>query len=70
MSKYHIGGARYEGGSSDKVQNLINSLQAKSKIPLLVAANCDSGGNGACTDGAYIASAAQCEASGDTQGFI
>lgn len=67
LSKYHIGGARYEGGSSDKVQNLINSLQAKSKIPLLVAANCDSGGNGACTDGTYIASAAQCEASGDTQ---
>ncbi len=48
-------------------QDLLNSLQADSKIPLLVAANCDAGGNGACSDGTYIASGAQCEASGDPQ---
>ena len=36
-----------------------------SKIPLLVAANCDSGGNGACSEGTYIASGAQAEAAGD-----
>jgi beta-N-acetylhexosaminidase len=65
LERYHIGGARYQGGDAEKVQALINDLQASSKIPLLVAANCDSGGNGACSDGTYIASAAQCEASHD-----
>ena len=62
LTKYHIGGARYHGGTAAQVQGLINSLQASSRIPLLVAANCDSGGNGACTDGTYIATGAQCDA--------
>ena len=65
LAKYHIGGARYHGGESAKVQALLNQLQADSRIPLLIAANCDSGGNGACSDGTYIASGAQCEATGD-----
>ncbi|GAA1392375.1 glycoside hydrolase family 3 protein [Luteococcus peritonei] len=67
LAKYHIGGARYQGGTAQQVQELINQLQAESKIPLLVAANCDAGGNGACNDGTYIASGAQCEASRDPQ---
>lgn len=65
LDKYNIGGARYHGGKSEKVQELINDLQKNSRIPLLVAANCDAGGNGACSDGTYIASGAQCEASRD-----
>jgi beta-N-acetylhexosaminidase len=65
LEKFHIGGARYQGGNSRQVQKLLNELQEASDIPLLVAANCDSGGNGACTDGTYIASGAQCEASRD-----
>ncbi len=67
IEKYHIGAARYHGGTSDKVQQLLNRLQSASKIPLLVAANCDSGGNGAMSDGTYIASGAQTEASGSTE---
>lgn len=66
LEKYHIGGARYQGGTAKQVQELINSLQKSTKIPLLVAANCDAGGNGAANDGTYIASGAQVEASGDT----
>ncbi|MGO4956251.1 glycoside hydrolase family 3 protein [Luteococcus sp. Sow4_B9] len=65
MDRYHIGGARYQGGTAAQVQGLINELQSGSKIPLMVAANCDSGGNGACNDGTYIASGAQSEAAGD-----
>ena len=67
LEKFHIGGARYQGGSGAQVQTLLNELQNHSRIPLLIAANCDSGGNGACNDGTYIASAAQCEASRDPQ---
>lgn len=65
LEKYHIGGARYHGGTAQQVQTLLNQLQTASKIPLLIAANCDSGGNGACHDGTYIASAAQVEATRD-----
>ena len=66
VEKFHIGGARYKGQDSLQVQGLLNELQSASKIPLLVAANCDSGGDGATNDGTYIASGAQAEASGDT----
>lgn len=66
VEKFHIGGARYKGQNSVQVQGLLNELQSASKIPLLVAANCDSGGDGATNDGTYIASGAQAEASGDT----
>lgn len=67
LKKYHIGGARYQGGTAEQVQDLINELQSNTKVPLLVAANCDSGGNGAMNDGTYVAKAAMCEASGDEQ---
>lgn len=67
VEKYHIGGARYQAGTGEQIQDLLNDLQTYSKIPLLVAANCDAGGNGACSDGTYIASGAQCEASRDVQ---
>lgn len=67
LDKFHIGGARYHGSKGENVQELINQLQKNTKIPLLVAANCDAGGNGACSDGTYIASGAQAEASRDTK---
>lgn len=67
LEKYHIGGARWQGGKARQCQELLNSLQAASKVPLLIAANCDSGGNGACSDGTYIASGAQAEAARDPQ---
>lgn len=64
IDKYHIGGARYISADSKKVYEFTANLQRFSKIPMLVAANCDSGGNGACKDGTYVASAAQVEATG------
>lgn len=67
IERFHIGVARYHGGTAEKVQDLLNRLQTASKIPLLIAANCDSGGNGAMSDGTYIASGAQTEASGSVE---
>jgi beta-N-acetylhexosaminidase len=64
LNKYHIGGARYHGGKSEGVYELLKTLQTYSKIPMLIAANCDAGGDGAIKDGTYIASAAQVEATG------
>ncbi|SKA82570.1 beta-N-acetylhexosaminidase [Clostridium sp. USBA 49] len=65
LDKYHIGGVRYQNGTINEVYELLSTLQKNSKIPLLIAANCDSGGDGAVKEGTYIASAAQCEASGN-----
>lgn len=65
LKRFYLGGARYQGGSAAQVQALLNELQTHAEIPLLIAANCDAGGNGACSDGTYIASGAQCEASRD-----
>ena len=62
LATYGIGGARYHGGKAAQVQELLNSLQSASTIPLLIAANCESGGNGACAEGTYIATGAQCDA--------
>lgn len=64
LKKYHIGGARYAEGDPSQVYELLATLQEYSKIPMLIAANCDAGGDGAVKGGTYIASAAQVEATG------
>ena len=62
LDKYHIGGARYMGASAVEIHQQNSFYQQHSKLPLLIAANCDSGGNGACNDGTFIATSAQCGA--------
>lgn len=66
IEKYHLGGARYHGGSKEQVQALLNELQSYSKVPMLVAANPEQGANGVCKEGTYVGSGAQCEAAGDS----
>ena len=39
IAKYHLGGARYHGGTKEQVQALLNELQQYSKVPMLIAAN-------------------------------
>ena len=65
IAQYHLGGARYHGGTKEQVQDLLNELQSHSRIPMLIAANPESGANGACKEGTYIGTGAQCEAAGD-----
>ena len=69
LEKYHYGGQRYKdsGSTIEEVYEFLKAAQAASKIPLLVAANCDSGGDGCVGDGTYIATAAAVEASGSEQ---
>lgn len=54
VQKYHIAGVRYNPGTASEVYNQNYILQTKSKIPLLIAANTEAGGNGACTDGTEV----------------
>lgn len=66
LRKFKLGGARYMNKPSKPLQKFLGDIQNASKIPLLIAANLDQGGSGAMSDGTYVASAAQAEASGDT----
>lgn len=54
VQKYHIAGVRYNPGTASEVYDQNYILQTKSKIPLLIAANTEAGGNGACTDGTEV----------------
>ncbi|WP_256235615.1 glycoside hydrolase family 3 protein [Bacillus sp. EB600] len=54
LSNYHIAGVRYNPGKADEVYEQNKILQENSKIPLLIAANTEAGGNGACKDGTEV----------------
>lgn len=54
VNDYHIAGVRYNPGKAEEVYEQNRILQENSKIPLLIAANTEAGGNGACTDGTYV----------------
>ena len=54
LDNYNIGGVRYNPGTAEEVYDQNKILQENSKIPLLIAANTEAGGDGACTDGTYV----------------
>lgn len=54
LDNYHIGAVRYNPGKAEEIYEQNKILQENSKIPLLIAANTEAGGNGACTDGTYV----------------
>lgn len=58
IKKYKPGAARYMGGKAPDVYEQIKKYQEASKIPMLVACNCESGGDGAAGGGTYIATQA------------
>jgi beta-N-acetylhexosaminidase len=62
--KYHIGGVRWQGGTLEEVYEQNRMFQEKSRIPVLIAANCEAGGNGAVGEGTFVATGAACAASG------
>ncbi len=64
--KYHIGGVRWQGGSVSEIYEQNRLFQEKSKVPVLIAANCEAGGNGALTEGTFVATGAACGASTTT----
>jgi len=50
----NFGGVRYTNRDAKTLQGIINTLQENTRIPLLVASNAESGGNGACSNGTEI----------------
>lgn len=67
LADYHQGGLRWQGGDRQAVYNQNKTYQENSRIPLLIAANCDNGGDGCLSDGTFVMSAAGAAAGGDRQ---
>lgn len=67
LDKYHIAGVRYNVGPALEIYDQNRFLQMNSKIPLLIAANTESGGNGACSDGTEIGLAVKIAATNDAK---
>ena len=65
FERFHIGGCRYSNEAADKIYEQNRFYQENSKIPVLIACNCDNGGDGACSGGTYVATAAACGATDD-----
>lgn len=59
LDSFHQGGLRYQGGDSEVVYNQNKTYQEMSKIPLLIACNCDDGASGCISDGTFVATAAE-----------
>ena len=62
LKQSHQGGLRWQGGDKEAVWNQNTLFQKHSKIPLLIAANCDDGGNSMVPEGTFVATAAECGA--------
>lgn len=65
VQRYHIAAVRYQPGPAAEIWEQNNILQTKSKIPLLIAANTEAGGNGAAPDGTYVGWEVKIAATGD-----
>ncbi|MGT2932954.1 glycoside hydrolase family 3 protein [Streptococcus catagoni] len=54
LTDYNISAVRYNKGPASEIWEQNYILQTKSKIPLLIAANTEAGGDGAVTDGTKV----------------
>lgn len=67
LDQSHMGGLRWQnGGGKADIYKQLATFQKHSKLPLLIAANCDDGGNGAAPEGTFVATAAECGAGAGT----
>ena len=70
LAQSHQGGLRWQGGNKETVYKQNMTYQKNSKVPLLIAANCDDGGNGCCPEGTFVATAAECGAGEGTDNAV
>lgn len=54
VRKYPVGSFMYRSGDAAEVQNAQRAMQEASKIPLLLACNLESGGNGIAATGTFF----------------
>ena len=67
VEKTHIGGLRYMNQSVEDTQRLIQMYQKYSKVPLLITANVEAGGNGSCRGGTRVGDPIKLAATGNPE---
>lgn len=67
LEKYHPGAFMYRSAPAVQVQKAQRYLQENSKIPLLLAANLESGGNGVAEEGTFFGKQMQVAATDDVK---
>ena len=58
LDTYHPGAIRYHNASKEELWEMAKNLQDASRIPLLIASNCEMGGNGGVNEGTMLANGA------------
>lgn len=67
VNTYHPGALRYRNMSADRLWEQNNNFQQASRIPLLIASNCEMGGDGGVGGGTHIACGAAVSATRDPE---
>ncbi|SEV99000.1 glycoside hydrolase family 3 protein [[Clostridium] fimetarium] len=67
ISKQKFGAVMFRSGNAIEIQTAINALQETSKIPLLISANLEDGGNGIADEGTYMGRQMLIAATDDTR---
>ena len=58
LDRFHVGAIRYHNAPKEELYEQNRILQENSKIPLLIASNCEAGGNGGIEGGTAVANGA------------
>ena len=65
--KYRPGGIMYRPDKAAKIKDEVSKIQKASDIPLFIAANLESGGNGIASEGTWLGTPMEMAATGDFQ---
>lgn len=65
VKKYQPGGLMYRPGPAQEIRSAHKAMQENSKIPMLLAANLENGGDGVATEGTYFGKQLQVAATND-----
>lgn len=67
IKKYRPGGFMYRAGKAEEIQSAHRAMQRASRIPLLLACNLESGGNGVALNGTFFGREMEIAASDDPE---
>ena len=67
MTKYHLGGCRYNGMPGQVLLNQNRTFQKYAKVPVFIACNPEKGGDGVCVDGTQVAAQVKIGATGKSE---
>lgn len=67
VAEHKYGGIRYMNKDSQCISKLLAAYQSASEIPLIIAANTEAGGNGACADGTEVGNETKISATNDVK---